>query len=308
MSKHITKITDLSKDEILQILKDASSMNYQCLSIGYNAPYFKGKNIVMIFEKPSLRTRVAFEVAAKQLGGDAIYLTSPDILASGSNMHGRESISDIAKNLENFADIILARVYDHKTIEMLAKSSSVPVVNGLCNLHHPTQTLADFYTIYEIFGGFPSWLKIAYVGDGNNVAGSLLLGCDILGINFHIASPSGYEVPGGVLSLAKGGSCKMFEDPYEAVKDADVVYTDTWVSMGQEKEFEKRVKVFRPYQVNDRLLSCASSSVKVMHCLPAHRGEEITDEVIDGEQSVVFAQSRAKMITAKALLKFLMES
>lgn len=307
MSKHITKITDLSKDEILQILKDASSMNYQCLSIGYNAPYFKGKNVVMIFEKPSLRTRVAFEVAAKQLGGDAIYLTSSDILASGSNMHGRESISDIAKNLENFADVILARVYDHKTIETLALNSSIPVVNGLCDLHHPTQALADLYTIYEIFGGFPSWLKVAYVGDGNNVAGSLLLGCDILGIDFHIASPSGYEVPDEVLSLAKNGSCKMFEDPYEAVKDADIVYTDTWVSMGQEKEFEKRVKVFKPYQVNDELLSHASSGVKVMHCLPAHRGEEITDEVIDGEQSVVFAQSKAKMITAKALLKFLVE-
>jgi ornithine carbamoyltransferase len=307
MPKNITKITDLSKEEILQILKEASSMNYQYLSVGCNAPYFKGKNMVMIFEKPSLRTRVAFEVAAKQLGGDAIYLTSSDILASGSNTHGRESIPDIAKNLENFADIILARVYEHKTIEALAENSSIPVINGLCDLHHPTQTLADLYTIYEIFGGFPSWLKIAYVGDGNNVAGSLLLGCDLLGINFHIASPSGYEISDKVLSLAKGNSYKMFEDPYEAVKDADIIYTDTWVSMGQEKEFEKRMKVFKSYQVNDKLLSYASSGVKVMHCLPAHRGEEITDDVIDGEQSVVFAQSKARMIIAKALLKFLVE-
>jgi len=305
MIKHITKITDLNKEEILEILKMAADLQYQYLNTGENSPYFKNKTIAMIFEKPSLRTRVAFEVAANHLGGNAIYLTSSDILVSGGNMQGRESIPDIAKNLENFTDVIMARVFSHKTVELLAKHSKIPVINSLCDLHHPTQTLADLYTISDLFGGFHDGLKVAYVGDGCNTANSLFLACDILGIDFSIATPVGYGVPGEILKLAKNGNFKISNDPKKAVENADVVYTDTWISMGMESEFQKRIKDFQGYQVNKELLSHAKPNVKVMHCLPAHRGEEITDEVIDGSHSVVFAQAYARLPIAKALLKFL---
>lgn len=180
MTKHLTKITDLSKQEILQIFKDAEDLQCQYLNSGQNTPYFKNKTIAMVFEKPSLRTRVSFEVAATHLGGSAIYLTSSDILAGGPNMKGRESIPDIAKNLENFTDIILARTFSHGTIIALAGNSGIPVINALCDLHHPTQILADLYTIYDFFGGFPENLKIAFVGDGCNTANSLMLGCEAI--------------------------------------------------------------------------------------------------------------------------------
>lgn len=305
MTKHLTKITDLSKEDILKIIQDAHDLQYQYFNLGGNSAYFKNKSIAMIFEKPSLRTRVAFEVAATHLSGNAIYLTSCDILASGSNINGRESIPDIAKNLENFADIILARVFSHETIKILADNSNIPVINALCDLHHPTQTLADLYTIFDIFGGFPKNLKVAFVGDACNTANSLFLGCDILGIDFSIATPKSYEIPDCILNLAKNPYCQMFNNPYEAVKDADIIYTDTWVSMGLEAEFQQRLKIFKPYQVNTELLSYAKPDVKIMHCLPAHRGEEITAEVIDGPHSVVFSQSKARLPIAKALLKFL---
>jgi len=305
MIKHINKITDLSKEEILEILKLAVDLQYQYLNTGENSPYFKNKTIAMIFEKPSLRTRVAFEVAANHLGGNAIYLTSSDILASGGNVKGRESIPDIAKNLESFTDVILARVFSHESVDSLTKYSKIPVINGLCDLHHPTQVLADLYTISDIFGGFPKGLKVAYVGDGCNTANSLFLACDILGINFSIATPVGYEIPNFILGLAKNGNFEISNDPQKAVNNADIVYTDTWISMGMENEFQKRLKDFQGYQVNKELLSHSKSNVKIMHCLPAHRGEEITDEVIDGPNSVVFAQAYARLPIAKALLKFL---
>ena len=306
MTKHITKITDLDKEEILKILSDAHQLNEQYICTGWNTEYFKNKTLAMIFEKPSLRTRVAFEVAANHLGGHAIYLTSTDILASGGNMQGRESIPDIAKNLENFTDVIMARVFSNETIETLAKNSKVPVINSLCDLHHPTQTLADLYTISHLYNGFPENLKVAYVGDGCNTVNSLFLACDILGINIEIATPVGYEMPEKIIKSAKNGNFKIENYPKLAVKNADIIYTDTWISMGLEKEFEKRLHDFQGYQVNKELLSHAKSSVHVMHCLPAHRGEEITDDVIDGKNSVVFAQAQARLPIAKALLKFLM--
>jgi len=305
MTKHLTKITDLSKDQILQILKEASELQYQYLNTGQNNNHLEGQSIAMIFEKPSLRTRVAFEVATTHLGGNAIYMTSSDILNSGQNIQGRESIHDIAKNLENFTDVILARVFAHKTIEELAKHSHIPVINALCDLHHPTQTLADLYTIWDIFDGFPEDLKIAFIGDGCNTANSLLLGCDILGINFSIATPKGYEPPETILNLTQNNTFEITNDPREAVKEADIIYTDTWISMGQENEFKERIKIFKPYQVNQELLSQAKGTTRIMHCLPAHRGEEITAEVIDGPHSIVFKQSSARLIIAKALLKFL---
>lgn len=305
MTKHLTKITDLSKQEILQIFKDAKDLQYQYFNSGQNTPYFKSKTIAMVFEKPSLRTRVSFEVAAIHLGGSAVYLTSSDILASESNMKGRESIPDIAKNLENFTDIILARTFSHETITLLAKNSNIPVINALCDLHHPTQTLADLYTVYDSFGGFSENLKIAFIGDGCNTANSLMLGCDIMDIKFSIATPEGYGISESILQLVKKHQPEICNEPEKAVKDADVIYTDTWVSMGLENEFQQRQKIFKPYQVNKELLSHAKSDVKIMHCMPAHRGEEITSDVIDGPASMVFAQSAAKLLIAKALLKFL---
>lgn len=307
MTKHLTKITDLSKQEILQIFKDAKDLQYQYFNSGQNTPYFKSKTIAMVFEKPSLRTRVSFEVAAIHLGGSAVYLTSSDILASESNTKGRESIPDIAKNLENFTDIILARTFSHETIMLLAENSNIPVINALCDLHHPTQTLADLYTVYDSFGGFPENLKIAFVGDGCNTANSLMLGCDIMDIKFSIATPKGYGISESILQLVKKHQPEICNEPEEAVKNADVIYTDTWVSMGLENEFQQRLKIFKPYQVNKKLLSHAKSDVKIMHCMPAHRGEEITSDVIDGPASMVFAQSAAKLLVAKALLKFLIQ-
>ncbi len=180
------------------------------------------------------------------------------------------------------------------------------MINGLCDLYHPTQTLADLYTIKENFGGFPEDLKVAYVGDGCNTANSLLLGCDIMGINFSAASPKGYEIPNEILNGAKNKTYSLSNDPKEAVKDADIIYTDTWVSMGCEKEYEERIKIFKPFQVNEELLKFAKADVKIMHCLPAHRGEEITQEVIDGPHSIVFKQAVARLYIAKALLKFLL--
>lgn len=305
MTKHITKITDLNKDEILRILEDAKNMQDQFEMTHCSLQYFRGKTLAMIFEKPSLRTRMAFEVAAAHMGGSAIYLASSDILASGSNVKGRESIPDIAKNLESFTDLILARVFSHSTILTLAENSHISVINGLCDLHHPTQTLADLYTISSLYSGIPKSLKIAYVGDGCNTANSLFLACDILGIHFEIATPVGYEMPVEIMKLAKGTDFKISHNPREVVKNADVVYTDTWVSMGSESEFERRLKDFAGYQVNSELLAHANKDVHVMHCLPAHRGEEITDEVIDGDHSIVFKQAAARLPVAKALLKFL---
>lgn len=305
MTKHIAKITDLSKDEILYLIEDAYKMQEQFELSGYVPQYFKGKTLAMIFEKPSLRTRVAFEVAANTMGGSAIYLSSSNILSSGSNVKGRESIPDIARNLEGFADVILARVYEHSAIQSLAKWSKIPVINGLCDLHHPTQTLADLYTINGLFGGLNPKLKVAYIGDGCNTANSLLLACDLLGIDFGIATPEGYGISKDILNQTKFENFQITNDPKKAVEGADVIYTDTWISMGMEDEYEKRLHDFDGFQVNSDLLSCAKPDVYVMHCLPAHRGEEITDEIIDGKHSVVFQQAAARLPIAKALLKFL---
>lgn len=300
MTKQLTTITDLSKDDIIHLLESASELDYQFITKGYNTHHFADKTIAMIFEKPSLRTHVAFDVAATQLGGNAIYLTSANILTNN-----RESLPDIAKNLGNFANIILARVFSHETVKILAQHSPIPVINGLCDLHHPTQTLADLYTIWDLYHGFPEDLKIAYVGDGCNTINSLMLACDILGIHISIATPKSYEIPDSILQQVQGGKVSVTNDPVEAVKDADIIYTDTWISMGLEHEYAQRLEVFQPYQVNAKLLAHAKKTAKVMHCLPAHRGEEITAEVIDGPQSLVFPQSKARLIIAKALLKWM---
>ena len=303
--KSVASLYDLTREEVEQILKTSELLKLQLLR-GEEHPLLKGKTLAMIFEKPSTRTRVSFEVGMWQLGGYALYLSAGDLqLGRG------ETIGDTARNLSRYVNGIMARVFSHQTILDLIKHAAVPVVNGLSDFSHPCQGLADLFTIYEKKGRL-SGLKLAHVGDGNNVAHSLLYGCSKVGMDIVLACPKGYEPNPKVVDEAKeeakksGCEVKVTNDPKEAVKDADVVYTDVWTSMGQEKEHEERVKKFRPYQVNPELVKAAKKDYIFMHCLPAHRGEEVTDEVADSKNSVIFDQAENRMHTQKALLALIM--
>ena len=302
---HYLDITEWSAQEFMGLLDLAVFLKREWKS-GGNRPVLAGKVLGMVFQKPSLRTRVSFEVGMKHLGGDALYL-SPDEIGLGK----RESIADVARVLSGYVQGIMARVFAHDHVLELAKWASVPVINGLSDYNHPCQGLADLMTIYEYFGKVEG-LKIAFIGDGNNVATSLLMGAALLGANFSIASPPGYELDAPVLVKARPLAEKThitietFEDPLAAVAGADVVYTDTWTSMGQEAEAGERRKRFQKYQVNSALLSKANRGAIVMHCLPAHRGEELTDEVADGPQSMIFPQAENRMHAQKAVLVELM--
>jgi len=262
----------------------------------------KGKSLAMIFEKPSTRTRVSFEVAMTQLGGHALYLSPKDLqLGRG------ETIADTARVLSRYVDAIMYRAFDHKMMVELANNSSVPVINGLDDKEHPCQIVADLVTIKEYKGEFEG-KKLAYVGDGNNVCHSLLLGCAIVGMDIAVASPKGYEPEKEYVDLANsigkqsGANVMVGNSMEEAASGADVLYTDVWVSMGDEAEAEERMRVFKPYQINSEVLSMAKKDAIVMHCLPAHRGLEITDEVIDGEQSAVWDQAENRLHAQKAIL------
>jgi len=262
----------------------------------------------MVFEKPSLRTRVSFETGMTQLGGHAIYLAPSDI-----GLGKRESIGDTAKVISSMANVIMARTFSHETVEKLACFSTVPVINGLSDLEHPCQILADVMTIWEMKGALKG-LYIAYVGDGeNNVTHSLCLIAGILGMNFSYASPKKFEMDEFILNKAKqyalktGSDLVEANDPIIAVKNADVVVTDTWVSMGDESEKEKRLKVFKKYQVNKKLMSYAKRDAIFLHCLPAYRGYEVTSDVIDGSQSMVFEEAENRLHVQKALLIYLLE-
>jgi ornithine carbamoyltransferase len=256
----------------------------------------------MIFQKPSLRTRVSFDMAMRHMGGDALYL-SPSEIGLGK----RESIADVSRVLSGYVQAIMARVFEHRHVLELAKWSSVPVVNGLSDFSHPCQAMADALTIQEKFGKTKG-LYIAYVGDGNNVAISLMHISVKLGWNFTIASPEGYDLIPQAVEMAEemagpsGSQLRFLRDPHEAVKNAQVIYTDTWTSMGQEDETNKREQVFPPYQVNAKLISDADKDVIVMHCLPAHRNHELTDEVADGPHSVIFSQAHNRLHAQKAVL------
>ena len=303
--RSLDSLFHLTKEEIEQILKISELLKFQLLR-GEEHPLLKGKTLAMIFEKPSTRTRVSFEVGMWQLGGYALYLSASDLqLGRG------ETIADTAQVLSRYVDGIMARVFVHQTILDLVKYSRVPVINGLSDFTHPCQGLADLFTIYEKKGRL-SGLKLAYVGDGNNVAHSLLYGCSKVGMDITLACPKGYEPNPEVVSKAKeegrrsGGKVKVTNDPKEAVREADIVYTDVWASMGKEKEHEKRVKVFKPYQVNGKLIKEAKEDYLFMHCLPAHRGEEVTDEVADSKNSVIFDQAENRLHTQKALLALIM--
>ena len=295
--KDLLSVADLSGEDIRLLLSDAIDMKARgWLSI------LSGKALALMFEKPSLRTRVSFEVAMRQLGGQTVYL-SPGEVGLGE----RESVSDVARVLSRYVDAIAARTFSHQTLEVLAGYSSVPVINALSDWEHPCQALADLLTIYEKKGELQG-LNLAFVGDGNNVARSLMLAASLTGMNFRIASPSGYAIQDRILHLAQnyamdsGAEIFCTEEPRLAVNGADVVYTDVWTSMGLEAEAEARRQIFAGYQVDSELLSLAKEDAILMHPLPAHHGEEVAEGILDSLQSVVFDQAENRLYMQKALL------
>jgi ornithine carbamoyltransferase len=298
---HFLAISDLSSAEVQDLLDVAVRLKKEYFEKG-NPPHFKGRVLGMIFQKPSLRTRVSFDMAMRHMGGDALYL-SPNEIGLGQ----RESIADIARVLSGYVQALMARVFEHGHVLELAKWSAIPVVNGLSDYNHPCQGMADALTIQEKFGR-QKGLNVVFVGDGNNVAVSLMHVSAKLGWNFTLASPEGYDLNPKAVEVAQGiaretGSRLNFlRDPHQAVKGAQVIYTDTWTSMGQEQETEKREKVFPPYQVNSKLVGEADKDVIVMHCLPAHRNHELTDDVADGPHSVIFPQAHNRLHAQKAIL------
>jgi len=301
MKKDFLAVSDYSPAELQEMLDLAIDLKKEHFA-GGNKPVFKGKVLAMIFQKPSLRTRMSFDMAMRHMAGDALYLSPAEI-----GLGQRESIADIARVISGYVDAIMARVFEHAHVLELAKWASIPVINGLSDYNHPCQAMADALTIIEKFGTLKG-LNVTFVGDGNNVAVSLLHICSKLGANFTLASPEGYDMVPAAIELGKkfakesGATVNFVRDPHDAVKNAHVIYTDTWTSMGQETEAEKRKAVFPPYQVNDRLVSEANKDVIVMHCLPAHRGQELTDEVADGPHSVIFPQAHNRLHAQKAIL------
>jgi ornithine carbamoyltransferase len=301
MKKDFIAISDYSPSALQEMLDLAVQLKKEHFLKG-NQPIFKGKVLAMLFQKPSLRTRMSFDMAMRHLGGDALYI-SPNEIGLGQ----RESIADVSRVISGYVSAIMARVFDHQHVVELAKWSSIPVINGLSDYNHPCQGMADALTIIEKFGKLKG-LNITYVGDGNNVAVSLMHISAKLGANFTIANPEDYDiVPKAIEDARKfakesGSTLKFLRDPHEAVKNAHVIYTDTWTSMGQEAETEKRKNVFPPYQVNQKLVSEADKDVIVMHCLPAHRGQELTDEVADGPHSVIFQEAHNRLHAQKAVL------
>jgi len=303
--KSLASLYDLTKEEIEQVLKTSDLLKLQVYR-GQEHPLLKGKTLAMIFEKPSTRTRVSFEVGMWQLGGYALYLGAGDLqLGRG------ETIADTAQVLSRYVNGIMARVFAHQTILDLVKYSKAPVINGLSDYSHPCQGLADLFTVFEKKGRL-SGLKFAYVGDGNNVAHSLIYGCSKVGMTVVLGCPKGYEPDSQVVARgkeeAKRNGCEVIvtNDPKEAVKGADVIYTDVWASMGKEKEKEERANIMKPYQVNRDLVKLAKEDYVFMHCLPAHRGEEVTNEVADSKNSVIFDQAENRMHTQKALMALTM--
>jgi ornithine carbamoyltransferase len=304
MKKDLVSVADLSKQEMDEIFKLAIQIKKKTKK-GHSPKLLADKTMAMIFEKPSLRTRVTFETGMTQLGGHAIYLAPSDI-----QLGKRETVPDVARNLCRWVDIIMARTFAHKTITDLAENSSVPVINALSDLEHPCQILADFMTILEHKRKFKG-LKLAYIGDGNNVCNSLLLAAGLTGMDMSVGCPQGYEPDKGVwekaleLAAKTRANLQIVRDPREAVRGADVIYTDVWASMGQESEKELRARVFAPYQVNQQLVDGSKRDSIVLHCLPAHRGDEITSEVLDGTHSRVLDQAENRLHVQKAVMVIL---
>jgi ornithine carbamoyltransferase len=303
MRKDLLSIKDVSSEDILEIFELVDVVKNQDLHLGYP---LQDKNIALIFSKPSNRTRVSFEVGINQLGGKAIYLGNKEI-----RLGEREDIKDAGKVLARYVDGIVIRTFDHEDIVKLAKFSSVPIINGLSDMFHPCQVLADIFTIKEKIG-IDNKKKIVYLGDGNNIVHSWLYGAAKLGLNLFVSTPEGYQPDRAIfeeaLEIAQttGAKIEYVADPVEAVKDADVVYTDVWASMGQESEKEKRRMRFAAYQVNSKLVEHAKKDFLFMHCLPVYRGQEVTDEVIDGTNSIVYDQAENRLHLQKAVMLKLM--
>ncbi|OGU17519.1 MAG: ornithine carbamoyltransferase [Ignavibacteria bacterium GWB2_35_12] len=308
LKRDFLSIRDFTSEEIRETFELALKMKANRL--GY-IDSLKGKTLALIFEKPSLRTRTSFDVGIQQLGGFSLYLSPNEI-----NLGKRESVYDVAKNLERMVEGIMIRTFAHQIVVDMANHASIPIINGLTDFSHPCQAMADFLTILELKGGKEKnikGLKLCYVGDGNNVAHSLMFAGARLGVNVTVACPKGFEPEKKAIDLSNedakstGAKIEVVNDPYEGAKDADVVYTDVWASMGQEKEAEERKKIFKPYQVNDELMFHANKDAIFMHCLPAHRGDEVTDSVIDAPYSVVFQEAENRLHAQKAIMYKLMK-
>lgn len=301
--KDFVSLKFLSKQELISLLSLTQKIKR------YPSKFkskLKGKTVGLLFEKPSLRTKTAFYLGAFQLGAEPVYYSPQEV-----KLGERENISDVAKTLSCYLDCVVLRTFSHKIVLDFAHYSSIPVVNGLSDLLHPSQVLSDLFTLQELKKDLKK-IKVSYIGDGNNVCHSLIYAFSLMGGNLNIATPSGYEPEkeiwqeGENFAKANRAKLNLYLNPEEAIKDADVVYTDVWASMGQEGERKKRLKVFKKYQVNEKILKLAKKDCLVMHCLPAHRGEEITDSVIDGSNSVVFLQAENRLHTAKAILLYLL--
>jgi len=302
MKMDFLAISDFSSDAILDLLDLAIRLKKERATKGENPPILKGKVLAMIFQKPSLRTRVSFDMAMRHLGGDALYL-SPNEIGLGQ----RETIADVSRVLSGYVDAVMARVFDHQHVLDLARYSSIPVINGLSDYNHPCQAMADMLTIMEHYHTVKG-LQVTFIGDGNNVAVSLMHICAKLGVHFSITNPVGYGISeiairiAEKISMESGSNLHFTQDIHEAVQNANVIYTDTWTSMGQEAETKKRELAFSGYELNKALISEANPGVIVLHCLPAHRGQEITDEVADGPHSMIFPQAHNRLHAQKAIL------
>jgi len=301
-ARNLISLADLSTEEVYEILETAKSLKTETRA-GIRHDMLAGKTLAMIFQKPSLRTRVSFETGMWQLGGHAIYL-GPDDIKLGK----RETTEDIALNLSRYVDCIMARVFEHKSVADLAEHATIPVINGLCDVFHPCQGLADFLTIWEKRRAFEG-LTLTFIGDGNNVAHSLINGCAKLGMDFRIACPEGYEPNEEIVTAARalGASVEVYHSAREAANDADVLYTDVWVSMGQESAAESKQNAFEGFTVDEALLEVADDEAIILHCLPAHYGEEITYGASRSRGSAIFDQAENRMHAQKAVLALLMQ-
>jgi ornithine carbamoyltransferase len=298
---HVLSIGDFTREDVSRLFALTAELKAKQKTRDRVAP-LAGRTMALIFEKPSLRTRVTFEVAMVQLGGAAVYLSAQEI-----GLGRRESVADIARNLSRWVDVVGARVFSHHTLTQMAAHSSVPVINALSDLEHPCQAMADFFTLRER-GLDLAGLRLGWVGDGNNVCHSVLLLAALCGSAAVVATPPGFEPAPAILESCRrlGASVRLTTDPREAAEGADVLYTDTWISMGQEADRERRLEAFQRYQLNDTLLGFASPRALVMHCLPAHRGEEITDAVLDGPRSLIFDQAENRLHVQKGIIMHLL--
>jgi ornithine carbamoyltransferase len=301
--RHFIDLLDLTPDELLSLLNEAARLK-AAWQRGERIPILMGRVLGLVFDKPSLRTRVSFQTAMAQLGGASLFLSGKEV-----GLGSRESVPDFARTMSQYVDAVVLRTFSHATVEAFAACSTCPVINGLSDYYHPCQALADLLTVQELFGNLHG-RRLVFVGDGNNVARSLAICCSKLGVRFVLAAPEGYGFDEAFIKLHQahcpGADLVHCDDPGRAVRNADVIYTDVWTSMGQENEREQRLSHFASYQVNAALLALAPPHARVMHCLPAHRGEEVTSEVLDGDRSVVFQEAGNRLHAQKSLLLWLL--